>query len=489
MSKRLRKICICICAVAFVLLFSGGAFTVPTAAAPPSNEIFLFNPYRNVDFSASGWGRYRADFHTHTTNSDGTYSPQELVRQASLVGIDIMAIADHDDWRFGRWDNLNEAHPDHTVLTYSQVVGNRDLGNNEPNNDSSRAQTWPWADFGVTDNHNLVPIQATELTRFHHVGNFFTNFSDVTNSRSATGVWEQIEQATEHGQGKERFEIFHPERQITAEFNRSIGRATDTPTTVQQRMDWLNNESENALHNAQWYQDLFHEFDNILSIEVYNSNDRHPSRDLYDRIMRGMMPNRPVWLSANSDDHGPNTPSRSSQPTFAGGTTLGWSANIMMMPNRTETAFRESWQQGAYFASSFGRNNPATIETQLGLEVGGRWDLVPTVKNIVVNEALGTISITADNYTDIVWLTEDSVDVEIGSVINYRNAPGIVNYVRAVLTNTVELPNGNVAIVTTLTQPFGVGAYCEDSWYFHFTGPPAPVTPPPPIDGTGCNRN
>ena len=36
------------------------------------------------------------DLHTHTTASDGTYSPEELVRAAKEAQLDALAITDHD---------------------------------------------------------------------------------------------------------------------------------------------------------------------------------------------------------------------------------------------------------------------------------------------------------------------------------------------------------------------------------------------------------
>ena len=36
------------------------------------------------------------DLHTHSTESDGTDSPAELVRAAGLAGLDAVAITDHD---------------------------------------------------------------------------------------------------------------------------------------------------------------------------------------------------------------------------------------------------------------------------------------------------------------------------------------------------------------------------------------------------------
>ena len=42
-------------------------------------------------------GTAAADFHTHTTRSDGVLEPAELVRQAREAGVRLLAIADHDN--------------------------------------------------------------------------------------------------------------------------------------------------------------------------------------------------------------------------------------------------------------------------------------------------------------------------------------------------------------------------------------------------------
>jgi hypothetical protein len=48
----------------------------------------------NVWTTAGTW--YKGNLHTHTTNSDGALSPQEMVRQYEAKGYDFLAITDHD---------------------------------------------------------------------------------------------------------------------------------------------------------------------------------------------------------------------------------------------------------------------------------------------------------------------------------------------------------------------------------------------------------
>ncbi|MDT7617663.1 MAG: 3,5-nucleoside bisphosphate phosphatase, partial [Pseudonocardiales bacterium] len=44
----------------------------------------------------------RIDLHTHSTASDGTDSPAELVAAAAAAGVDVLGITDHDTT--GGWD-------------------------------------------------------------------------------------------------------------------------------------------------------------------------------------------------------------------------------------------------------------------------------------------------------------------------------------------------------------------------------------------------
>ncbi len=57
------------------------------------------------------------DFHTHTTCSDGTLEPDELVKKAKLIGIEVLAITDHDTiCAFREIDDMYEDDLDITVI-------------------------------------------------------------------------------------------------------------------------------------------------------------------------------------------------------------------------------------------------------------------------------------------------------------------------------------------------------------------------------------
>ena len=54
-------------------------------------------------------GPYRIDLHAHSTASDGTSTPAELVRDAATAGLDVLAITDHDTT--GGWAAATAALP------------------------------------------------------------------------------------------------------------------------------------------------------------------------------------------------------------------------------------------------------------------------------------------------------------------------------------------------------------------------------------------
>lgn len=51
----------------------------------------------------------RIDLHTHSTASDGTFSPSDLVRAAAAAGLAVVALTDHDTT--GGWAEAAEARP------------------------------------------------------------------------------------------------------------------------------------------------------------------------------------------------------------------------------------------------------------------------------------------------------------------------------------------------------------------------------------------
>jgi len=503
MKKRILLTALAIMlSVTTIVVFSGCPNGEAHVCSCTMDDLFLFNPYRNVDFATVG--QYRADFHVHTSNSDGTASPDETARRFASVGFDFLSFTEHDSWIFGR----HSTRPGVTVSDGVASAGNPVITNfnlNSPNT-TAWVQTWPWSRFGVQDGyHGLIPIQGNEVTRTQHFANFYTSFTDQTVyggslAMSGPGRWEPnskryaIERAIVHSksfypcdrhytgepsieEGQVRFEIFHPERDLPG-----------SPENQASHLAHLNAPAIGGYYQhltGGYYRELIRDFPTILSMEVFNQADRHPSRHVYDNIMRGMFPQRPLWMSANSDDHGIH---------------FGYSANIMLLTERSEQHFRRAREQGAYFAVGFAVDpnlleldyeyrhlaefttnanghhwtHAPHLEPRLSTQRWGyRWNYTPTITDIIIDCCTGYITVEASGYTNFEWITEDGVRVAEGNTVNFRTNDKISNYVRGQLTRYDA--EGNL-ISTKLMQPFGVGQFCPDSWFFHFTG--LDVTPP-----------
>ncbi len=54
-------------------------------------------------------GPFRADLHTHSTASDGTTPPRELMQQAAAIGLSVIALTDHDTT--AGWDSATASLP------------------------------------------------------------------------------------------------------------------------------------------------------------------------------------------------------------------------------------------------------------------------------------------------------------------------------------------------------------------------------------------
>lgn len=92
------------------------------------------NPYAAVDWST--FGRYKANLHTHTTESDGELTPAEAIDMYHERGFGILSLTDHD------------------------TIG-------------SRQPTWPWTAFGRDpDQLGMLAIEGNEPSNTHHIGSY-----------------------------------------------------------------------------------------------------------------------------------------------------------------------------------------------------------------------------------------------------------------------------------------------------------------------------
>lgn len=96
------------------------------------------NPYASVNWST--WGQYKANYHTHTTNSDGSQTPSQVIDEYYNADYSILAITDHN------------------------------------------ATTWSWTDYGRNPGSlNMIAVKGNEYSNSHHMNAFF-NFTASSNN-------------------------------------------------------------------------------------------------------------------------------------------------------------------------------------------------------------------------------------------------------------------------------------------------------------------
>ena len=243
------------------------------------------NPYEKVDWS--NHQQYKANLHTHTTRSDGRFSPQTVVDEYHKLGYKILAITDHNEVTFPWTDFVNMEASDRSKERLENGVLGRE------------ALTYENRD---PETLGMFAIQGNEVSTPHHINSFFSGYEQRTDQ-------EEIALEAIGSRDGVTF-INHP------------GRYTDK-----------NPEK----YNTNWYVDILNRFDHIAGIEVYNSADRYPNdRQLWDSILVELMPDRPVWGFSNDDFHGDLN-------------KLGISWNIFVLPNLTEEWVRRGMEEGRFF--------------------------------------------------------------------------------------------------------------------------------------------
>ncbi len=118
----------------------------PGLLLPPAHamgEVVLkMNPYAAVDWERTG--HYKANLHTHTTQSDGRMPPAEVIGHYQQRGYHILAITDHDRC------------------------------------------TWPWQKFGADPARlGMVAVAGNELSRHHHTLSLFCTLATQTRNLEA----------------------------------------------------------------------------------------------------------------------------------------------------------------------------------------------------------------------------------------------------------------------------------------------------------------
>lgn len=356
-----------------------GSVTVGASAAENTGEgsldYTIDSPYKNVNWNT--YGQYKADFHAHSNESDGSPQPYDTIEEHYRKGYDVLALTDHNVTNT-TWNRKDDpTGRGRTYLTderYEEIVNGTDRGGK-----------------------GMVALRDSEEQSIsEHLNTFFASFN---NTEGAT-LEDNIAMCESVGGISH---INHPGR-YTGGKNTSgtVGQdASNNPETVKK------------------YVDLFMKYDSCVGMEIINKldGDSYSDRILWDNILeQTMKEGRFVWGFSNDDTHS--------------NAATGHSYNMMLMPKNTSTNVRSSMESGAFYACAKVAKREGYTNTNIS-EIENYQP--PVITNIEVDQKDDTISIQGDYYNTIEWIADGEV-IATGNTIDLNDYEGKINsYVRAQL--------------------------------------------------------
>jgi hypothetical protein len=118
-------------------------------------KVIVLNPYEELDF---GNKNHKANFHTHTTKSDGSQDPDVVIDGYHREGYSILALTDHNH------------------------------------------VTWPWFNFGKNPEElEMLAVPGNELSRHHHSLSLFTLYPYPVREWPTRKLEVSIREVSENG--------------------------------------------------------------------------------------------------------------------------------------------------------------------------------------------------------------------------------------------------------------------------------------------------
>lgn len=371
----LKKITATILAAAVL----AGTFVTSVAAQGQDGkgvlDFTIDSPYASVNWET--YGQYKADFHAHSNESDGSPQPADTVEEHYKKGFDILALTDHNVTNT-TWNRKDDpTGKGRTYLTDERLE--------EITNGVGR------------DGRGMVAIMnSDEQSMSDHLNTFFTPFN---NEEGAT-LESNIAKTQELGG---ICHINHP------------GRYTGGKNTS----GTAGEEASNNPETVKKYVDLFNKYSACVGMEIINKldGDSYSDRILWDNILKETMPEgRFVWAFSNDDTHS--------------NSATGHSYNMMLLPSNTSTNVRAAMENGTFYAS-------AKVAKREGYTVADIATIYnyqpPIITDIEVDQNEDTITIEGDLYHTIEWIADGEV-IATGNTIDLNDYEDKVHsYVRAQL--------------------------------------------------------
>jgi len=301
------------------IFITAAACTNPDTAIDENETGYFLNPYENINWETVQY--FDANLQAHTTLSDGSYDPHQIIDKYHEMGYHILALTDHDT-------DHHHAHPK-SLYPWTELkdvyVQVKDQINPRYNETYGERANEEWQNRNPEE-LGMLALQGSELSFGHHIGSYFSDYAgiEVNEHRYMQEVGKRNGLAI----------IFHPGRYFRV---------------------------------ASWYIDFYRTFSHVIGQEIYNQADRYPmDRAKWDTILHELMPHRPVWGFANDDTHGTSH--------------FGWNRNVFLITDLTIENVRSAMEHGhlyLYIPVEAGRRpdvvirNVETDRDVLNLKISG----------------------------------------------------------------------------------------------------------------------
>jgi hypothetical protein len=246
------------------------------------------NPYETVDWQT--YKQHKANLHTHTTMSDGRFTPAEAIDRYHELGYSVLAITDHDS----RGPGNTREHPD------------------------MHKPTWPWQSFDRDPSAlGMLAIKGNEVG-IPHIVSLFNDFGN-----HAAYADESL---GEIGRKGGLAIMAHPALYALPRWQVSLRKQYEI---------WRNPHPLGV--PITWYTDLLRRYPHLLGVEVYIQVDRggRLHRDIWDSILKEIGNERSVWAFSHDDMHKKEN--------------LGFNWNILFLPELSNDAVRQCLIKGQFF--------------------------------------------------------------------------------------------------------------------------------------------
>ncbi len=332
----------------------------------------VVNPYQHVDWKSIH--QYKGNLHTHTTESDGSFEPAKVIDLYHEHGYDMLAITDHNKF------------------------------------------VWPWEAYGRSpETLGMTAVRGNELSRHHHALSLFCEYETESEDLdealagvAAAGGMAILCHPAMHWEG---------DRAQTSRLRRLLDESARPKSVPEEEVPR--------------YVDLFKRHAHLTAVEVSNASEplyRYPlDRQLWDKLLEALMPERPVW--------GVNTDDMHSLDHF------GREFVVFLTEDRDASRLRQALVDGAYCFCS--RRVPESAAPSSAAPP--RVDAVEHDAAAHVLRATASVDGAALPDDAYAWISRGEV-VHAGPALPYRETEGLGNYVRLEIT-----AKGG----TTFLNPFG----------------------------------